>query len=84
MEGQKLSVVCSPYTQRAEGPNGRQKKLTVVTVKLGKDAIATRTIPGTWTPANALTEFRRFPDRFTRTVAAAALDLKACATLTAA
>ncbi len=71
----KLNVGVSTFTQR----NGNVKKtLTTIYVRMGKEVIAERTIPGKWNEVQALREFRRFPDRFTKRPTCT-LDLKALA-----
>jgi hypothetical protein len=80
----KLNVVVRYEDQRREGPNGRKVRLSNISIRVGDMVIARRVIPGTWSQRAALVEFRRFPGTFTRTEEAAALDLKACATLAAA
>lgn len=72
----KLNAKVSPYTERA---NSRKRTLTTINVCLGTEVICTRTIPGNWDEKQALTEFRRFPERFTKTEKYAALDLKTVA-----
>lgn len=72
----KLNVGVSVFTQR----NGNVKKtLTTIYVRMGKEVIADRIIPGKWDEVQALKEFKRFPDRFTKRATYAALDLKAVA-----
>lgn len=73
----KLNVGVSTFTQR--GVNGNKKVLTTIYVRMGKEVVAERTIPGRWNEAQALTEFKRFPDRFTKRPTYAALDLKGIA-----
>jgi len=57
----KLNVAVRTFTQR--GPH-ITKVLTEVLIRMGEMPIADRIIPGRWNQAQALKEFRRFPDRF--------------------
>lgn len=72
----KLNVGVSIFTQR--GPI-RNKVLTTIFVRMGKEVIAERTIPGKWNEAQALMEFKRFPDRFQPRPTFSAATLKAIA-----
>lgn len=72
----KLNVATRTFTQR--GPH-TMKTLTTIFVRMGKEVIAERTIPGRWNEAQALVEFKRFPARFTKRPTYAALDLKSIA-----
>jgi hypothetical protein len=58
----KLNCGVNSFIQR--GPHAK-KTLTQIFVRMGDEVIAERTIPGKWNAFQALTEFRRFPDRFT-------------------
>jgi hypothetical protein len=60
----QLNILCVPISQTTAGPNGRRKPLTRIIARMGKTPIAERTIPGKWSIAEALKEFRRFPERF--------------------
>ena len=60
-----LNVGTRTFTSRTSGPNGRKRVLTTIFVRMGDMVVAERTIPGKWDNAAALTEFRRFPERFT-------------------
>ena len=61
----KLTAACVPTIDRTAGPNGRRKVLTRIFIRRGEAVIAERVIPGKWTPAQAVTEYKRFPLRFT-------------------
>ncbi len=59
----KVNVVIGHVKERV--PNKRQPKvLSEITLRLGDEPIARRTIPGKWSEQQVLTEFRRFPARF--------------------
>jgi hypothetical protein len=75
----KLNVGVSVFTTRTPGPNAVKRTLSTIYVRMGKEVIAERTIPGRWNEAQAMTEFKRFPDRFTKRPDYAALDLKSIA-----
>lgn len=44
--------------------NGKHKTLTTIFIRMGEMVIADRTTWGRWTTAQALKEFKRFPERF--------------------
>jgi hypothetical protein len=64
---------------RVENKNGRKMTLTDCFVRLGDKPVARRTIPGKWNEQQALTEFKRFPDRFTSMGTLDATQIKALA-----
>jgi phage gp37-like protein len=57
----KLAMVVNT---RVERKGTRKVVLSDIEARMGDQVIATRTIPGEWTPEQARKEFRRFPDRF--------------------
>ena len=62
----KLNVVVVNGFNRTEGPHGVVKKpYTDISIRLGEQVIATRKAGGTYNQGQALTEFKRFPERFT-------------------
>jgi hypothetical protein len=56
-----LNVITRTFTERAIN---RKKTLTEILIRMGDTVIADRTIPGAWDQKAALTEFKRFPERF--------------------
>lgn len=72
----KLNCGVRTFTQR--GPHV-MKTLTTIFVRMGKEVIAERTIPGRWNESLALVEFKRFPDRFTPRATFTPATLKAVA-----
>ena len=60
-----LNCVVRSTIDRTAGPNGRRKFLSTIIVRMGGLPIADRTIPGRWTAAQAVAEFRKAPQRFT-------------------
>ena len=58
----KLNVGVSVRTQRV--PSGQRKTLSTIFIHMGEMVVAERTIPARWNEAQALAEFKRFPDRF--------------------
>lgn len=75
----KLNVVCRQFVQRSTGPERAKRNLTAIQVRLGNEVVAERTIPGKWDEVRALAEFKRFPDKFTKTEKWASIDLKSLA-----
>jgi hypothetical protein len=53
------------YTRTERGFNGVRKTLSDIQICMGKLIVARRTIPGRWPEAEAIKEFKRFPERFT-------------------
>lgn len=61
-------TISAVVTYRVEKRNfAKPKTLTEVSIKAGAEVVAKRTMPGKWSQTQAMTEFRRFPTRFTAT-----------------
>jgi hypothetical protein len=60
-----LNVVVRYIPVRTAGPNGRAKMTTEIVIRMGNEPFASRTVGGRYSQADALKEFKRFPDRFT-------------------
>ena len=72
MTAQKLNVVVAFRKQHGH----RFPLVTDITVRMGNDPVAQRTIPGRWNQDAAFQEFKRFPERFNAVGVLTAAQLK--------
>ncbi len=73
---QKLDTTLSAVVTHKDGDR-RIKRITHVLIKMGAIQVATGVFGGTYTVAQALTEYRRNPGRFTKLKGAETLALVA-------
>jgi hypothetical protein len=60
----KLAIVATVSYIVERKPFAKPQTFTDIAIKAGDEFVAGRRIPGRWTAAQALTEFKRFPTRF--------------------